>query len=383
MMASKMTFKQKLKQMVRIKNLIIFCLILILIWWGGTAILKYWSQPLTTDTSYVFGDNDNGIQFPLITICQPAFDFYKNPLVKDCHDGKYNLIHLFVSCMKQDENFLIESFLNSLQLDVRQIVLKVHLWTGSETIMLQDGQAWSKIFNYGWGFCHTFDLSKIKKFKYVSYGEIWRPRLVFVMAQNNPWEKAIIMLHTKNDLPDSNLLNGNSRLSFSNTTKQIHKIDLKKKINRRESTRKIPCAQYEYHTCQNIEDNQLILDKFHCQIPILYSGHHLDDLIPKDVLNCSHDATEEGLDLILKKETKCKQTQTCEMTRFSSTYTVKKAKKTQIWVGFANPEVLYQNTYIGYVFTSLVGEVGGIIGITLGASTLTLLESLFQHLHYF
>ena len=71
------------------------------------------------------------------------------------------------------------------------------------------------------------------------------------------------------------------------------------------------------------------------------------------------------------------------MTRFSSTYTVKKAKKTQIWVGFANPEVLYQNTYIGYVFTSLVGEVGGIIGITLGASTLTLLESLFQHLHYF
>ena len=122
----------------------------------------------------------------------------------------------------------------------------------------------------------------------------------------------------------------------------------------------------EYNTCQSIEDNQLILDKFHCHIPILYSGHHLDDFISKDVLNCSQDATGEGLDLILKKETKCKQTQTCEMTRFTSTYTVQETQKEhEIWVLFSNPEVLYQNTYISYDLISLFGEIGGIIGITL------------------
>ena len=183
-MPGEMTFIQKLKRSVRIRNLIIFCLILLLIWWGGTAILKYWSQPLTTDTSYVFGDNEKGIQFPLITICDR--DIYtKNPLMKDCKTGRYDLIGSFVSCIKKDKNFLLESFMDSLQLDIRKIVAMVKLWTGSEHIILKDldGLAWSKIFNYAWGFCHTFDLSKINTYEYVSYREILRPGLKFVMAE--------------------------------------------------------------------------------------------------------------------------------------------------------------------------------------------------------
>ena len=108
-----MTFMQKLKRIVRIRNLIVFCLILLLIYWGGSAILKYWNQPLTTDTSYVFGDNESGIQFPVITICD--YDSYiENPLFKDCKIGRRNLIGSFLSCMKKDKNFLTESFINPI-----------------------------------------------------------------------------------------------------------------------------------------------------------------------------------------------------------------------------------------------------------------------------
>ena len=388
MMPNEMKFKQKFKNLARIKNLIILGLTLLLIWWVGKAILKYWNQPLTTDTSFVFGDNEKGIQFPVITICE--HDCYaNNPLMKDCHTGNWDFISSFVSCMKKDKNFQIGSFMDSLQLDIRKIVAMVQLWTGSEYISLQDldGQAWTRIFNYGWGFCHSFDLSKINQLNYVPYQEIWRPGLGFGMVGNNPWQRIAIMLHTKNDLPDAFILNGFQSMTFSNTTKQEHKLDLKKKINRRESTREVPCVQYEYNTCQSIEDNQLVLEKFHCRIPILYSGQHLDDLISRDVLNCSQAAIEEGLDLILKKKTKCKQTQTCEMTRFTSTYTVGKnywvKNNTMIWISFANPEVQYHNTYVSYDLISLVGEIGGILGLTLGFSTLTLLELLFQHLHYY
>ena len=389
MMPFEMTFNQKLKQMVRIKNLIIFCLILILIWWGGIAVLKYWSQPLTTDTSYLFGDNENGIRFPIVTICDSEF-YHKNSLLKNCHTKHWDLIHSYVSCMKKDKTFLIETFMDSLQLDVRKIVTMVRVWTGSEYIILQDlyGQAWSKIFNYAFGFCHTFDLSKIDKFEYVSYQEILRPGLEFVMSETNKLKKPNIMLHTKNDLPDAVVLNGFHQITFSNKTKQAYKLALKKKIHVREPTRKVPCMKYEYNTCQNIEDNRLILEKFHCSIPILYSGQHLDDFIPKNVLNCSNDAIKEGLNFISKKKSRCKQVQTCEMTRFTSTYKVTEnmlaeGNESVIWLAFANPEVLYQNTYISYDLISLVGEVGGILGLTLGASTLTLLESLLQHLHYY
>merc|ERR1712051_1172801 len=116
-MSSEMRFKQKLKQMLRIRHLIIFCLILLFTWWGSRAILKYWSQPLTTDTSYVFGDNENGIQFPLFTICRRDF-FVHNQLIKECQNGDWDFIGSLVSCMKKYENFRINSFLDSLQLDI-------------------------------------------------------------------------------------------------------------------------------------------------------------------------------------------------------------------------------------------------------------------------
>ena len=212
-----------------------------------------------------------------------------------------------------------------------------------------------------------------------------RPGLAFVMAENNQWQEVYLMVHTWNDFPDALHLNVLVSVMFSTAKREIHKIDLKKKISKREPTRKVPCVQYEYNTCQNIEDNQLVLDKFHCRLPMLYSGQHLDNLIDKEVSNCSHDVTIEVLDLILKKETKCKQTQTCEMTRFTLTYTFSKNAKnaTLIWVAFANPEVEHQNTYVSYNLISLLGEIGGILGLTLGASTLTLLELFFQHLRYY
>ena len=345
---------------------------------------------MTTDTSYVFGDNQNGIQFPLFTICRRDF-FVHNQLMKECQNGDWDFIGSLVSCMKKDGNFQINSFMDSLHLNIRKVVSMVGIWTGSEYIYLLDGiddQAWFRIFHYAFGPCYTFDLSKIEKFKYVSYQERMRPGLIFGIAESNPWRKVFVMVHARNDSPDALQLNGllSVNLPPSTTKPEIHKIDLKKKINKRESTRKTPCVQYEYNTCQNIEDNQLILNKFHCRIPILYSGQHLDDFFSEEVSECSHDVTVKALNFILMKESKCKPTQTCEMTRFSKTYTIEKnveENKTLIWLAFENPEVEHQNTYVSYDLLSLLAEIGGILGLTLGASTLTLLELLFQHLHYY
>ena len=54
-----------------------------------------------------------------------------------------------------------------------------------------------------------------------------------------------------------------------------------------------------------------------------------------------------------------------------------------IYVTFENPEVEYHQSYISYDFISLVGEIGGILGITLGASVLTLFESVFVRFNYY
>ena len=49
-----------------------------------------------------------------------------------------------------------------------------------------------------------------------------------------------------------------------------------------------------------------------------------------------------------------------------------------VYVAFENPEVEYRRSYISYDFVSMVGEIGGLLGLTIGASILTLFESLLK-----
>ena len=94
----------------------------------------------------------------------------------------------------------------------------------------------------------------------------------------------------------------------------------------------------------------------------------------------------EAFDFISEKESNCSLSQTCENVRFTSNHKVEDtwlANKTVVYVTFENPEVEYQHSYISYDLISLIGEVGGILGLTLGASVLTLFESLFKRIPYY
>ena len=357
-------------------------------WWGSNAVVRFWCQPLTTDVSHSFGDNTIGIQFPLITICDNTNFYQKNPTLEACGDGSWNYISEFQSCMKTDKNFNVSSFMKSLQNDIKNIVEVTYFWTGEEYLNLNyiDDQVWFEVFTDLDGPCYTFDLSRIDQFKYVQYSERSRPGIEFVMAKKNTWKMATMYLHTRNDMPDANRLNEIAYLKLYNKRKKGHVISIRKKKNKRESTRNVPCVQYEYKSCQSIEDHELILDKFQCKIPILYNGQHLDDVIPQETPDCSNDVTLEALDLISGNKGKCTLTQTCENTRFTLVHRIEdtwRENKSLIWIDFKNPEVEYSNTYISYDLVSLIGEVGGILGLTVGASALSTLESMLQRLSWY
>ena len=257
------------------------------------------------------------------------------------------------------------------------------IWTGTNYIHFHEfeDQLWSRVFHFSYGPCYTFDLSKVAELEFVSYQGNTRPGIEFVLSDSNPFDSAYVILHSKNDLPDADLLNGLIRISNSNDNPMVHFINIGKKISQRAPTRKIPCAQLEYKTCQNIEDNEMVLDKFNCRVPILYQGSYLDHIIPRNTPNCSDEATKEVFDLIVSKQSKCSRTQTCKMTRFSSSYNTAKSwieNKTIVYIAYKYPEVVYHNTYVSYDLLSLIGEIGGILGLTLGASAMSLIELLFQ-----
>ena len=377
------------KKFLRIRCVIVIVLFILFIWWGTKSIQRYWSQPLTTDIGYSFGDGiGNGIQFPVITFCQ-----YENSstqsFFKQCSNGSWDFFPAFVNCLKNDQNFNIDFLMESLQLERRQIIEKSELWSGSFYNDLKniDDDVWSVVFHYLYGLCYSFDLSNVEGYKFIQYNESSRPGIAFTLVENSPWPKFTVILHSKFDLQDALLMTGIITISVSNQTRFWHKFDIQKKINSRVSTQKSPCVLYEYNTCRNIEENMLILDRFGCQVPILYFGHHLDQLIPSKTPNCSRNVTEKAINLLKSIKSECTRSQTCENTRYTTEFKIEKfyeeLNHTKVFVAFESPQVEYHKTYISYGLLSLIGEIGGTLGLTIGASIMTLLDSIFHHFPYY
>ena len=81
----------------------------------------------------------------------------------------------------------------------------------------------------------------------------------------------------------------------------------------------------------------------------------------------------------MKKKSNCTWAQACQMTRFTHIYEITTSfwlrNRSLVSVAYSNPEVLNYNTYVSYDLLTFIGEIGGILGLTLGVSVLSLIES--------
>ena len=263
---------------VRIRYIILVSLFSLFTWWGTQAFMRYLSQPLTTDISYSLNDNENGIQFPHITFC-PDSIVKVNQVLNHCYNGtSYNFITALFDCLKNSKNFNVVTFLSNLKTERETLLATASLWTGENYANLKHSNEyfWSPLFHDHFGPCYSFDLSKAEEFEFVQFQDKGGLNLEFILADDIPWSQLSTILHSKNDFPDAWIMNSFSRLLTSNQTFQAHGLNTRKKVSNRESTRTIPCTEYEQRTCRNVEDNELILSKLGFKLPILYHGHHLD-----------------------------------------------------------------------------------------------------------
>ena len=58
-------------------------------------------------------------------------------------------------------------------------------------------------------------------------------------------------------------------------------------------------------TCQNIEDNNLILKEYDCQIPAIQYGKHLEYIIPQETSICNDEVARKAMYLIGNKTSNC------------------------------------------------------------------------------
>ena len=178
-------------------------------WWGSKSVIRFWNQSLTTNIVCSFGDNEHGIQFPLITFCNYHFGSM-NIILRECMTEYYwqDFIVVLALCLKKNKTFKMSNFMKSIQGNIRDVIKIARLWNGYEYSEHFDHESWSTVFHPFYGLCYTFDLSHFEKFEYITYPKFGIPGLEFVLKENFPWKRFRIIFHTKYDFPDAYQLNG-------------------------------------------------------------------------------------------------------------------------------------------------------------------------------
>ena len=355
-----------------IETLEILLLSIIFIWWTSEAIRKYYDEPVSTIITHTVGDGNGNISFPQITFCGFPLSG-QNPVLSKYSKTEYDFFTSIYTYAKEDPTFDLKSLMEGFEMDVFQFLIRVNLTVaGNERFVFnsKDSKLWSVFFHFLFGLCYSFNLSRDSEFSTLSVTEnMWQPILNFEFKENLPWSWIAFFIHNENDFPSASLihpflwlLNG-SYTDFSIVKRTITKVP----------TRKQPCQKHTFEVCNDIEHYKLIIGKYQCLVPIYYSGHHMDTFFQSGLPICNNSVAKEILSTQFKKS--CLLDSVCETTKYSffkQEYVTNKTNSTNIEISFQDIVVEHFESYISYTIQSVIGEVGGTLGLTLGASAFSI-----------
>ena len=199
----------------------------------------------------------------------------------------------------------------------------------------------------------------------------------FVWSDHLSW-KWNVYLHNDMDLPDAPTIHPSFRYL---PLHYHHEYLLRTKHFSKTTTKSNPCSRYQPKACKDIYMQKKISRVYQCRIPVLYSGKHLDEHISDDLPKCNESVILKMLS-IPAEESGCSKSIPCEHTDylidgdfgFANSIGSHWDKDQSFRLVYNTPFTEHYQSSIAVDGQSLIGQVGGIMGITLGWSFLTLLE---------
>ena len=153
------------------------------------------------------------------------------------------------------------------------------------------------------------------------------------------------------------------------------------------STKNTPCNEYPQLTCINREFYLRAAERYHCQITFLYNDTFLNDIRRNDLPLCNRKSFNKIHKEIMRKDFNqvfnemCKTKQPCLSEIYSvkvdeSFYRTYNYTKTgaKVRIAFSGSVISQADSYISYDLQSLISELGGNLGLTLGFSGLSLIQ---------
>ena len=203
------------------------------------------------------------------------------------------------------------------------------------------------------------------------------PELLLIPKKQFMGHTTMLFVHEETDLEDAFDLQPTIHIEL---TKNSHEIILTKKMLERESTAHTPCGRFGMLSCIGREFVHLANEK-NCSASFIYDNGAVDDLlIGRNFSHCSPDQIVAIADQWIASfdnlwNTKCLSKVPCKFTQYDYLDSkLKNDKNRSEYMLKLKPMVEHSKFYISYDFQSLVSEVGGALGLTIGLSFLSLFE---------
>ena len=230
---------------------------------------------------------------------------------------------------------------------------------------------WKTTFHYEYGICHSFNPHE-EGMPNTSVGKGIQPRLGF--NANGPEQAVWMMIHNKNDFQDAHILYDTERF-YSWGEKR--RLKLSKNVVEAFSIKKNPCQKYPKTTCILRYIYKEYIKRFNCSIIFIKDGLNIE--FDGDHCNASvHKHFQENYGKMYQDNLQyCRSTQGCTHINYfisGSLSDINEDSPGKIRIIFHKAIVEYFIEELSYDLQSLIGEVGGTMGLTIGLSFLSIFE---------
>ena len=254
---------------------------------SAEAILKFLEEPATTQRTYKFGDNEIGIELPLITFCPKYLNEHQKVFQNQCGisetitQGK-NFQQLVLTCLQANSDVNLTHLVEKLHGSIESQGKITAYFTDDGTYLEEDAIAkmWSQNFHPHYGLCETFHLGIVDSLRFLPKNG--KHKLLFTTHVTN----MTVFLHESNDLPDVS----NSYVELN--TDAPHRgleMTLEKKIISQTPLQRLPCTDNEFLTCQELMLNMKLQREHSCWSEILYGGKYLAGIVDTNGSSCSEE----------------------------------------------------------------------------------------------
>ena len=175
----------------------------------------------------------------------------------------------------------------------------------------------------------------------------------------------------------------------------IYSLGIRKRVIQSISSSKAPCNEYTRRVCIQRYIFQHYNNKYGCKIVFNSNAQYLKDFNPQQIPYCNvsiHSEFDKGFSKMTEYgRDKCPGIQSCHQTRYSFDLREQNIgltgmngtnENTIIRIALRDPIVEYNIDYISYDLQSLIGEVGGTLGLTIGLSFFSFAEWIIGLINY-